>query len=146
MVTSSDAEVAVEAAQAGAAVVRARFGAPLHRVAKEAGDFATAADIDAEQAIGEVLHAERPADAMLGEEQGLRGEGDRTWLVDPLCGTLNFAAGMMVVAVNVALRAGTEVTAAFKRFATEYTKASFLLYVWRHCLPSSVALTCDALR
>ncbi|NEA01077.1 phosphatase, partial [Streptomyces sp. SID10116] len=28
----------------------------------------------------------------------------REWLVDPLCGTLNYAVGTMLVAVNVALR------------------------------------------
>lgn len=30
----------------------------------------------------------------------------RQWLVDPLCGTLNYAVGSMLVAVNVALRDG----------------------------------------
>lgn len=30
----------------------------------------------------------------------------RAWLVDPLCGTLNYAAGTMLVAVNVALGDG----------------------------------------
>ncbi|GIM91264.1 inositol monophosphatase family protein [Paractinoplanes toevensis] len=99
-------EVAVAAAEAGAAVVRARFGQTLSRVDKGAGDFATEADIEAEKAIIEVLRGARPADAVLGEETGRTGESDRTWLVDPLCGTLNFAARTTLVAVNVALRAG----------------------------------------
>jgi myo-inositol-1(or 4)-monophosphatase len=34
------------------------------------------------------------------------------WLVDPICGTLNFAARTMLVAVNVALRTGSALTAA----------------------------------
>ena len=38
--------------------------------------------------------------------------GDRTWLVDPLCGTLNYAATTPLVAVNVALRDGAEDLAA----------------------------------
>ncbi|MGY0007737.1 inositol monophosphatase family protein, partial [Micromonospora sp. I033] len=35
----------------------------------------------------------------------------RRWLVDPLCGTLNYAAGTMLVAVNVALREGAAAVA-----------------------------------
>jgi len=36
----------------------------------------------------------------------------RTWLIDPLCGTLNYAARMRVAAVNVALRVGDQLSAA----------------------------------
>lgn len=45
---------------------------------------------------------------VLGEEGGQRGAADasRQWLVDPLCGTLNYAVGTMLVAVNVALAGG----------------------------------------
>jgi myo-inositol-1(or 4)-monophosphatase len=34
------------------------------------------------------------------------------WLVDPLCGTLNYAARSMLVAVNVALRVRSDITVA----------------------------------
>src|SRR6267142_5876253 len=109
-----DAAVAIEAALAGAAVVRRRFGTGLRRVSKGAGDFATDADHEAEAAILAVLRRERPADGILAEESGRSGAGGdaRTWLVDPLCGTLNFAAGVPVVAVNVALASGAELRAA----------------------------------
>ncbi|MGN9909866.1 inositol monophosphatase family protein [Phytohabitans sp. LJ34] len=110
----SDAELAIAAAEAGAAVVRARFGQPLDRFVKSGNDFATAADLDSEKAILDVLRAARPDDAVLAEESG--GAGDpgtgRVWLVDPLCGTLNFAAHTPLASVNVALRTGGEVTAA----------------------------------
>lgn len=45
---------------------------------------------------------------MHGEESGRRGAVDavREWLVDPLCGTLSYATGSRMVAVNVALRNG----------------------------------------
>jgi len=108
-----DSDVAVAAAEAGAAVVRSRYGATLARVHKSGGDFATAADIEAEQAILDVIRAARPDDAVLGEESGHTGPAaERTWLVDPLCGTLNYAARMPLVAVNVALRTGTDTTVA----------------------------------
>ncbi|GAA0397675.1 phosphatase [Acrocarpospora corrugata] len=110
----TDEELALAAAGAGAAVVRAMYGASLARVEKAAGDFATAADIEAEQAILGVIRAARPDDAVTGEESGHTGPDDaeRRWLVDPLCGTLNYAARSMLVAVNVALRAGSGITVA----------------------------------
>jgi len=110
----TDAELAVAAAQAGAVVVRAMYGQVLTRFDKSGGDFATAADLEAERAIVGVIRAARPADAVTGEETGGAGPdgAQRRWLVDPLCGTLNYAAGMMLAAVNVALRAGSGITAA----------------------------------
>ncbi|MFF5896234.1 inositol monophosphatase family protein [Streptomyces argenteolus] len=105
---TGDAEVATAAARAGADVVRAKYGGHLARMDKGGGDFATDADVEAEEAIVGVIRAARPADALLGEEGGQRGAAgtERRWLVDPLCGTLNYAVGHMLVAVNVALRGG----------------------------------------
>jgi myo-inositol-1(or 4)-monophosphatase len=108
-----DAEVATAAARAGAEVVRGMYGRRLARIDKGAGDFATAADVEAEKAILAVIRAARPDDAVLGEEGGQQGavEAARQWLVDPLCGTLNYAVGNMAVAVNVALRNGAAAVA-----------------------------------
>ncbi|WP_426242820.1 inositol monophosphatase family protein [Nocardioides sp. LHG3406-4] len=105
-----DPEVAVAAAEAGAAVVRRKYGEVHTYLAKSATDFATDADIEAEQAILDLLRDARPDDGFVGEESGTSGPpSDRTWLVDPLCGTLNFAARTPLVAVNVALREGADV-------------------------------------
>lgn len=114
MTGPSDAEVAVIAASAGAAVARARGDRPLVIHEKVGEDFATDVDIAAEEAIRAELGRLRPDDDVVGEELG----GDaarlrrRHWLVDPLCGTVNFAAGLPLVAVNVALVDGDSVTAA----------------------------------
>ncbi|MEU4806546.1 inositol monophosphatase family protein [Actinosynnema sp. NPDC023587] len=109
----SDVEVAIRAAVAGAAEVRSRFGGELARFAKSGDDFATSADLAAERVITAVLADARPADVVVGEETGgaVPGSG-RVWLVDPLCGTVNYAARTPLAAVNVALRAGTGVVAA----------------------------------
>ncbi|GAA2566870.1 inositol monophosphatase family protein [Winogradskya consettensis] len=111
----SDQELVVAAAAAGAAVVRARYGTEMGRVSKAAGDFATAADLEAERVIVDMIRAARPSDGVVGEEGGRQG-GDhgngREWLVDPLCGTLNYAARTMLVGVNVALRVGGRTTVA----------------------------------
>jgi myo-inositol-1(or 4)-monophosphatase len=111
--SSDDAAVATAGARAGADVVRTMYGRRLNRIDKSDGDFATAADVEAEGAILGVIRAARPDDAVLGEEGGQRGAADsaRQWLVDPLCGTLNYAAGNMLVAVNVALREGAAAVA-----------------------------------
>jgi len=108
-----DAGVAMAAARAGAEVVRGMYGRRLARIDKGHGDFATAADVGAEQAILAVIRSARPEDAVLGEEGGQQGAvaAERQWLVDPLCGTLNYAVGTMAVAVNVALRDGAAAVA-----------------------------------
>jgi myo-inositol-1(or 4)-monophosphatase len=104
----TDVELAIAVAEAGASIVRSRFGTALERIDKGAGDFATSADVEAEHAMLALLRRERAHDAVLGEETGRTGAGDggRIWLIDPLCGTLNYAARMRVSAVNVALKAG----------------------------------------
>lgn len=110
----TDAEVAVAAAQAGAEVVRRDYGVDHVRHLKTVTDFATDTDVAAERAILAVLGEHRPGDAHVGEELGTTGcsTSQRRWLVDPLCGTLNFAATTPLVSVNVALSVQGEVTAA----------------------------------
>ncbi|MGF0117350.1 inositol monophosphatase family protein [Promicromonospora sp. Marseille-Q5078] len=101
---SPDVAVAVSAALAGAAEVAAAYRRPVTRHAKSALDFATDTDVAAERAVRAVLAAARPGDAVVGEELGASGgDADRRWYVDPLCGTLNFAAGVPPFGVNVAL-------------------------------------------
>lgn len=125
-----DAELAVAAAEAGAKVVQNRFGTPLTRIDKDAVDFATDVDVQAERTIIELLLANRPGDRVIAEESGCVGDprADRRWLVDPLCGTLNFAAGTGPVSVNVALCDGDTVTAAAVAdplaLATDWTDGS----------------------
>jgi myo-inositol-1(or 4)-monophosphatase len=108
-----DSAVAVAAAGAGAEVVRNMFGGGLSRIDKGEGDFATSADVAAEAAIVRVIRTARPGDTVLGEECGSQGADGalRRWLVDPLCGTLNYAVGSTLVAVNVALQGGAAAVA-----------------------------------
>ncbi len=110
----SDADVAIAAARAGAEMVARSYGERHARFAKSATDFATQADINAEAAILEILTRHRPQDARIGEELGSSGpeSAERRWFIDPLCGTLNFAAGTPLIAVNVALMSGSTPLAA----------------------------------
>ncbi|ADG76514.1 inositol monophosphatase [Cellulomonas flavigena DSM 20109] len=109
----TDAEVALRAAIAGSLVVERAFGRDARRVPKHGDDFATEVDLRAEEAIREVLREHRPGDGVLGEElEPHDGDGWRTWLVDPLCGTRNFASMTGPFSVNVALREGEDVRVA----------------------------------
>jgi myo-inositol-1(or 4)-monophosphatase len=69
-----------------------------------ATDVVTEADRRAEAALVELLRAERPDDAVTGEEGAdRRGAGSRRWLLDPVDGTLNYAAGVPAWCAAVAL-------------------------------------------
>ena len=72
-----------------------------------ATDPVSDADRDAEALITELLRAERPHDALLGEEgAGAGGESGLEWVIDPLDGTVNFLYGIPQWAVSIACRDG----------------------------------------
>jgi fructose-1,6-bisphosphatase/inositol monophosphatase family enzyme len=57
-------------------------------------DIVTQADTAAERLIVAQLAAERPDDAIVGEEgASRRGTSGRTWVIDPVDGTYNFSRG-----------------------------------------------------
>jgi histidinol-phosphatase len=62
------------------------------------------ADMAVEAGIRRALAQRRPGDAVLGEEEGLVGEGPRRWIVDPIDGTKNFVRGVPVWATLIALQ------------------------------------------
>jgi histidinol-phosphatase len=68
----------------------------------------TEADLRIEELVRDAVAARFPGDAVHGEEAGLQGEAERTWIVDPIDGTKNFAAGIQVWATLLALRVGEE--------------------------------------
>ena len=70
----------------------------------------TDADLAAEESLRNVLSRARPRDAMLGEEFGRTGVGQRCWVIDPIDGTKNFVRGVPVWATLIGLMADGEVT------------------------------------
>ena len=89
----SDREVAERLVRAAGEIAVSRRG-------REAGvkglatDVVTEADVRAEAAMVELLRAERPDDGVLGEEGAAVPGGGRSWLLDPVDGTLNYARGL----------------------------------------------------
>ena len=70
-------------------------------------NLVTEMDARAEQLVSERLRAAFPDDALLGEEGGgCAGTSGRRWIVDPLDGTTNYAHGMPVFGVSIALETG----------------------------------------
>ncbi len=101
---TDDRRVALEAARAGAELVRSRFGGRIDTSFKGEVDPVTDVDRAAERAILDTLHRFRPDDAVLAEEGGRTGRlRGRVWIVDPLDGTVNFLHGIPHVGVSVAL-------------------------------------------
>ncbi|MER7419978.1 inositol monophosphatase family protein [Micromonospora peucetia] len=88
---------------------------------KAPGELVTVADRRAEEMISAALRRLRPGSVVVGEEavaddpallEHLHGSGD-VWLVDPVDGTSNFAAGRQPFALMVALLTDGEPAAAW---------------------------------
>ena len=114
---SAAGRACVEAAEAGAAVIRRAHHARAERgfgvALKGRIDLVTAVDHAAETAIVECLQRLQPSVPILAEERGVVG-GSKTgcrFIVDPLDGTTNFAHGFPVFAVSIAYEQEGEVVA-----------------------------------
>jgi len=70
---------------------------------KEDGTPVTEADLAVEEALRKALAERFPEDAVLGEEHGMDGAGGRTWILDPIDGTKNFAVGIQIWGTLIAL-------------------------------------------
>lgn len=103
---SHDLRVARAAAEQAAEFIR-RASRDIQTTYKTRGDIVTNVDIAAERLIIERLRGAFPQDGVVSEEAGiLPGQTGRTWCVDPLDGTANFANGVPHFAVAIALREG----------------------------------------
>jgi myo-inositol-1(or 4)-monophosphatase len=102
---SPDLELAERAARAAGEVLMTYYGrAPQGLASKtSATDPVSDADREAERVIRELLSAERPDDALVGEEGSHIEGGARRWIVDPLDGTVNFLYGLRAWGVSIAL-------------------------------------------
>lgn len=104
-VDNSFLEVAVAAARQAGAVLQTQFGA-ARRVSYKGSptNLVTEMDRRAEALIIESIRAHFPDHAVLAEESGrLEGARGYRWIVDPLDGTTNYAHGLPIYAVSIAL-------------------------------------------
>jgi len=89
----ADLDFALRLADAAREISLARFRGSFQKRLKADGSVVTEVDEAVEDELRELLARERPADAILGEERGASGSGERRWIIDAIDGTLSFAAG-----------------------------------------------------
>ncbi|MDL5160275.1 inositol monophosphatase family protein [Actinomycetospora termitidis] len=99
-----DLALALRIADAADRVTSSRFRASDLRVDRKPDRTpVTDADVATEDEVRRILAAERPDDAVLGEERGGDTTATRHWIVDPIDGTKNYSRGVPVFATLLAL-------------------------------------------
>ena len=121
---AAELAVAIEAARAAAAIQVEHYERLEHIVKKSARDVVTEADHLSESAIIAAIRQRFPDDEILAEESGHSAAsagsgpvdgsgasapvdaGHRIWVIDPLDGTVNYAAGIPHFCTSVGLVVG----------------------------------------
>jgi myo-inositol-1(or 4)-monophosphatase len=96
---------AARAAFTAGVMIRELYARPHTIRMKGEIDLVTEADVAAESAIIASLNEDAPGIAIMAEES-FQGQADleqRTWIIDPLDGTTNFAHGIPIFAVSIGL-------------------------------------------
>jgi len=103
-------KIAGRAARSAGEVLKQKFGNVDHIGKKGEIDLVTEADVAAEKIILKMLSSHFPKDNIQSEEAGVRDlSSNRTWIVDPLDGTTNFAHGFPFFAVSIGLEIDAEI-------------------------------------
>ncbi|MCX7877299.1 MAG: inositol monophosphatase [Ignavibacteria bacterium] len=104
-------DVLLKAAVEAAEVLREYYGRDFKIGRKKSyNDLVTEADYQSEKKITEIISNNFPSHNILGEEGGNRNlESDFLWIIDPLDGTVNFAHGIQLFCVSIALEFRREI-------------------------------------
>jgi myo-inositol-1(or 4)-monophosphatase len=97
---------AVEGALIAGRIQRRYFRTNITVEKKGPIDLVTAADLEVEQAFRRLIASRFPSHAVLGEESAADPEDSRRshrWIIDPVDGTTNFAHGLALFCVSIAL-------------------------------------------
>lgn len=99
----NELQLATSLAHQAGAILNKYFRGDMRARLKGPGDVVTRADKESEAFIRDSIFQAFPDHAFLGEEDGLSGESDYVWVVDPLDGTLNFSRGLPHYVVSIGL-------------------------------------------
>ena len=100
----SDIPLAERLAEAAAIAIRPFFRAKFDVETKADASPVTEADRAAEAAMRRIIEAEYPRDGIIGEEYGTKDSATgRSWVLDPIDGTVSFMAGRPIFGTLVAL-------------------------------------------
>ena len=102
-------ELAQRAAFRAGRFAMAKLGDPGYLKWRGRGDVIVGSAIEVQDAIVKAIREQCPDDAILSEEgpedEPIDVKADRLWIVDPICGSLNFANGVPLFGISIALRA-----------------------------------------
>lgn len=103
--------VLIEATRAGAAEILRFFNNDFKVSNKEGvNNLVTEADHASEKVIFDVIKANFPSHQLLGEESGsIQQDSIYKWIVDPIDGTINFAHGIPLNCVSIAIEKEGEI-------------------------------------
>lgn len=105
------AQLADQAAEAAGEVLLAHLGRARVEFKGEV-DLVTNADREAEQVIIEMIRARYPEHGIVAEESGMAaGKAPVRWVIDPIDGTTNYAHGLPIFAVSIAVEVEGEIAA-----------------------------------
>ena len=104
-------QTAIDAAQKAGKVLKEGFGTDFTISSKsQIHDLVTEYDHKSEAIIIETIRSSFPDHQILTEESGHHAsDGDITWIIDPLDGTVNFAHGIPFFCVSIAAIQGTDI-------------------------------------
>lgn len=104
MSLATDLALASRLADVAGAAIRPYFRGQIGLETKADASPVTLADRAAEEAMRRLLAAEVPRDGIIGEEFGsVRADARRQWVLDPIDGTVSFAAGRPIFGTLIAL-------------------------------------------
>lgn len=101
---SKELKVAIKAALAAGKILEKYFETEILKKFKEDKTPVTLADMESEKIIKKIILKAFPKHSIIGEETGTTQNGRQyVWHIDPVDGTRNFANGIPLFAVSVAL-------------------------------------------
>lgn len=99
-----DIALAIRLADAAGDAIRPYFRSGLESERKHDASPVTIADRAAEETMRRILKAEVPRDGVIGEEFGEEaGSSNRSWVLDPIDGTVSFIAGRPIFGTLISL-------------------------------------------
>lgn len=102
--TERDVALISRLADAAGNTIRPFFRSQFTQETKDDASPVTEADRAAEAVIRAILDIECPHDAIIGEEYGEKsGTSGRSWIIDPIDGTVSFMAGRPIFGTLIAL-------------------------------------------
>ena len=102
-------DFAIRLAQEAGNVLRSSFGRKIVVSNKGDIDLVTEVDLAAEKVIKDLIQSHYPKHGILAEESGAtETDSEYRWIVDPLDGTTNYAHGLPIFCVSIALECAGE--------------------------------------